>query len=49
MSGIVTLTRGAANGYYLSFSLMIIVALSMWLLMRTRLGTALSAIAMNEE
>ena len=49
MSGLVTLTRGAVNGYYLSFTLMIIVALSMWLLMRTRLGTALSAIALNEE
>ena len=35
MSGLVTLTRGAVNGYYLSFTLMIIVALSMWLLMRT--------------
>ena len=49
MSGIVTLTRGAVNGYYLSFTLMVIIALSMWLLMRTRLGTALSAIALNEE
>ena len=49
MSGLVTLTRGAVNGYYLSFTLMIIVALSMWLLMRTRLGTALSAIALNDE
>ena len=49
MSGIETLTRGAVNGYYLSTSLMIAVALSMWLLMRTQLGTALSAIGMNEE
>lgn len=49
MSGIVTLTRGAVNGYYLSVSLMLAVALSMWLLMRTQLGTALSAIGMNEE
>lgn len=48
MSGIPTLTKGAANGYYLSVSLMLAVALSMWLLMRTRLGTALSAIGMNE-
>ncbi len=49
MSGIPTLTRGAENGYYLAVSLMLVVALGTWLLMRTRLGTALSAIGMNEE
>jgi branched-chain amino acid transport system permease protein len=49
MSGIQTLTRGAVNGYYLSVSLMLAVAFSMWLLMRTQLGTALSAVGMNEE
>ena len=49
MSGVQTLTRGAVNGYYLSVSLMLAVALSMWLLMRTQLGTALSAVGMNEE
>ena len=49
ISGIQTLTRGAENGYYMSLSLMLAIALSMWLLMRTRVGTALSAIGMNEE
>ena len=49
MSGLPTLTRGAVNGFYLSTVLMLVVAISMWLLMRTRLGTALSAIGMNEE
>ncbi len=49
MSGIPTLTRGALNGYYLSVTLMLCVAISMWLLMKTRVGTALSAIGMNEE
>ena len=49
MSGLPTLTRGAANGYYMSLSLMLAMALSTWLLMRTRLGTALSAIGMNED
>ena len=49
MSGVPTLTRGAVNGYYLAASLMLAVGLSTWLLMRTRLGTALSAIGMNEE
>lgn len=49
MSGLPTLTRGAVNGYYLSLSLMLVIALSVWLIMRTRIGTALSAIGMNEE
>ena len=49
ISGIPTLTRGAEQGYYMSLTLLIAVVLSMWLLMRTRIGTALSAIGMNEE
>lgn len=49
ISGIPTLTRGAAQGYYMSLTLLVFVVLSMWLLMRTRIGTALSAIGMNEE
>lgn len=49
MSGLPTLTRGAVNGFYLSTVLMLAVAISMWLLMRTRLGTALAAVGMNEE
>ena len=48
LSGIKTLTRGAENGYLLAVTLMLLVALGAWLLMRTRLGTALSAIGMNE-
>ncbi|MEX0286364.1 MAG: branched-chain amino acid ABC transporter permease [Paracoccaceae bacterium] len=49
LSGIKTLTRGAENGYMLAVTLMLIVALGAWLLMRTRLGTALYAVGMNEE
>lgn len=49
ISGIPGITRGAVNGFYLSAALMLAIALSVWLLMRTRLGTALSAIGMNEE
>lgn len=49
ISGLKTLTRGAENGYYMSLTLMLVVALAMWLLMRTRAGTALSALGMNEE
>ena len=49
MSGIETLTRGAVNGYYLAVTLMVILTFAAWLLMRTRLGTALWAVGMNEE
>ncbi|MCP4711008.1 MAG: branched-chain amino acid ABC transporter permease, partial [Planctomycetes bacterium] len=49
MSGVTTLARGAVNNYYISFGLMIVIAISMWVLMKTRFGTALSAIGMNEE
>ena len=48
MSGVQTLTRGAVNGFYLSSVLMVIVAIAAWLLMRTRLGTALTAVGLNE-
>lgn len=48
MSGLPTLTRGASNGYYLSTGLMLAIALTAWMLMRTRLGLALSAIGMDE-
>ncbi len=47
--GIKTLTRGAENGFYMSMSLMFAVAFSAWLIMRTQLGTALSALGMQEE
>lgn len=49
MSGLETLTRGAVNGYYLAVSLLIVLTIGAWLLMRTRVGTALWAIGMNEE
>lgn len=49
ISGIPTLTRGAVNGFYLSLGLMGTIAITLWAMMRTRLGTALSAIGMNEE
>ncbi len=49
ISGIETLTRGAVNGFYVSFVLMFFVALLLWSLNRTRLGTALAAIGQNEE
>lgn len=49
ISGVQTLTRGAINGYYLSLVLMGSIAVTLWAMMKTRLGTALSAIGMNEE
>ncbi len=49
ISGIETLTRGALHGYYLAASLLVVLAIGSWLLMRTRIGTALWAIGMNEE
>ena len=49
MSGIQTLTRGAENGYYLAVSVLLVLSIGAWLLMRTRVGTALWAIGMNEE
>jgi branched-chain amino acid transport system permease protein len=49
ISGIETITRGAVQGYYLAAGLMFAVAFLLWMLLRTRIGTALSAIAMNED
>ena len=49
ISGLETLTRGAVNGYFLAFAVMFCVALVLWTLNRTRLGTALSAIGQNED
>ena len=49
ISGVETLTRGAVNGYYLAAFLAFCVALFLWLLTRTRLGAAQSAIGMDEE
>ena len=49
ISGVDTLMRGAVKNYYLSLALMGSIAIVLWAMMRTRLGTALSAIGMNEE
>lgn len=49
ISGIKTILSGAAPNFYLSFGLMFVIAVGLWLLSRTRLGTALDAISMNEE
>ena len=49
LSGIPTLVSGAIPNYYLTFGVMFAIGLALWLLVRTRLGTALGAIRMDEE
>ena len=49
LSGIPTLIRGAVPNYYISFGVMFVIGISLWLIVRTRLGTALSAIRMDED
>ncbi len=49
LTGLPSIVTGALKNYYLSFSVMFILGVMLWLLIRTRLGTALSSIGMNEE
>jgi len=49
ISGVQTMLVGARPNYYFTFLLMFGIAIVLWLLSRTRAGTALDAIAMNEE
>ena len=49
LSGIPTLVSGTVPNYYLTFAVMFAIGLGLWLLVRTRLGAALSAIRMDEE
>ena len=49
ISGIESIVTGAVDNYYLSFGIMFAIGVVLWLLIRTRLGIALSAIRMNEE
>ena len=49
LSGLPTLVYGALPNYYLSFAVMFIIAVGLWLLIRTRLGIALDAIRMDED
>ena len=44
MSGLDTMARGAANNYYLAITVMLVIAIGLWLLTRTRLGAAQAAI-----
>ena len=49
LSGLPSLVSGAVPNYYLSFLVMFAIAIALWLIVRTRLGTALSAIRMDED
>ena len=49
LSGLPTLVSGAVPNYYLSFLVLFAIGVGLWLLIRTRLGIALSAIRMDED
>ena len=49
LSGLPLLVTGAIPNYYLSFFVMFLIALGLWALTRSGLGTALSAIRMDED
>ena len=49
LSGIEPLVRGAVPNFYLSFAITFSIGVAVWLLFRTRMGAALSAIRMDED
>jgi branched-chain amino acid transport system permease protein len=49
LSGLPLLATGAIPNYYLSFFVMFVIALGLWALTRSGLGTVLSAIRLDEE
>jgi branched-chain amino acid transport system permease protein len=49
LSGIPSIFTGALPNYYLSLIVLLVLAIALWFLIRTRLGTALSAISMDED
>ena len=49
LSGLTSIAKGAIPNYYLALSVTLILGFSLWLLIRTRIGIALSAIGMDED
>ncbi len=49
LSGLPSVVSGAVPNYYLSFLVMFAIGIVLWLIVRTRIGTALSAIRMDED
>ena len=49
LSNIDTIVSGAIPNYYLTLGLLIVVGVVLWLLVRTRIGSALAAVRMDED
>ena len=49
LSGLPEMVSGAVPNYYLTCSVMLLIGIGLWSLIRTGLGTALSAIGVDEE
>ena len=49
LTGLPSIVTGAVKNYYVSFSVLFFFGITMWLMFRSRLGTALASIGMNEE
>jgi len=49
LSGLPSIATGAVPNFYLSFGVMFVLGFCLWLMVRTRLGTALSAVGMDED
>lgn len=49
LSGLEPIVIGAIPNYYLALVVLLILGFSMWLVIRTHLGTALSAVGMDED
>ena len=49
LSGLETIVTGAIPNYYLALVVLLILGFTMWLVIRTHIGTALSAVGMDED
>ena len=49
LSGLPAIVQGAIPNYYLALSVLLALAISSWVLIRTRIGYALSAIGLDED
>ncbi|MYI89697.1 MAG: branched-chain amino acid ABC transporter permease [Gammaproteobacteria bacterium] len=49
LSGLETFVTGAIPNYYLALVVLLILGFTMWLVIRTHIGTALSAVGMDED
>ncbi len=49
LSGLETIVTGAIPNYYLALVVLLVLGFTMWLVIRTHIGTALSAVGMDED